>query len=99
MQGLSYLHSHRIAHGDLKPENFLLTTSGHLKIADFGSSQLTRAGHLVRRTTGTPAFMAPEMCEGESYHARMADVWALGVCLYMFIFGEVLVAHEPRPNH
>lgn len=88
MQGLSYLHANKIAHGDLKPDNFLLSTAGHLKIADFGSSQLTRAGHLARRTTGTPAFMAPEMCAGQEYHARMADVWALGVCLYMFIFGE-----------
>lgn len=88
MQGLDYLHSHKIAHGDLKPDNLLLGANGHIKIADFGSSQLTRVGDLVNRSAGTPAFMAPEMCTGEPYHARLADVWALGVCLYMFIFGE-----------
>ena len=87
MQGLSYLHENNFAHGDLKPENFLLATNGHIKIADFGSSQLTRVGDLVNRTAGTPAFMAPEMCGGQAYQGRTADLWALGVCLYMFVFG------------
>ena len=88
LQGLSYLHANKIAHGDLKPDNFLLATNGHLKIADFGSSQLTRVGDLVNRTAGTPAFMAPEVCSGGAYQARLADVWALGVSLYMFVFGK-----------
>ena len=88
LQGLHYLHANKIAHGDLKPDNFLLATNGHLKIADFGSSQLTRVGDLVNRTAGTPAFMAPEMCGGDAYQARIADVWALGISLYMFVFGE-----------
>ena len=89
LQGLDYLHSHKVAHGDLKPDNFLLATNGHVKIADFGSSQLTRVGDLVNRTAGTPAFMAPEMCSGGAYQARIADVWALGISLYMFVFGEL----------
>lgn len=88
MQGIHYLHSHKIAHGDLKPDNFLLGTNGHIKIADFGSSQLTRVSDLVNRSAGTPAFMAPEMCSGNAYQASLADVWALGVCLYMFIYGK-----------
>ena len=40
------------------------------------------------RTVGTPAFLAPEVCEGGTYHGRLADMWALGVCLFMFVFGE-----------
>ena len=88
LQGLHYLHANKIAHGDLKPDNFLLATNGHIKIADFGSSQLTRVGDLVNRTAGTPAFMAPEMCNGSAYQARVADVWSLGISLYMFVFGE-----------
>lgn len=95
LQGLDYLHAHKIAHGDLKPDNLLLASSGHIKIADFGSSQLTRRGEVVKRTTGTPAFMAPELCSGEAYHARLADVWALGVCLYMFVFGESAASFLP----
>ena len=91
LQGLDYLHSHKIAHGDLKPDNLLLGANGHIKIADFGSSQLTRVGDLVNRSAGTPAFMAPEMCTGDPYHARLADVWALGACLYMFIYGASVI--------
>ena len=41
--------------------------NGHIKIADFGSSQLTKCCDLVNRTAGTPAFMAPEMCSGQPY--------------------------------
>lgn len=41
-------------------------------------------------TMGTPAFMAPEMCSLSSspYAPFLAEVWALGVCLYMFVFGK-----------
>ena len=42
------------------------------------------------RTVGTPAFFSPEMCDGRPYSARSADVWALGISLYIFIFGELL---------
>jgi len=97
-QGLDYLHSHKIAHGDLKPDNLLLGANGHIKIADFGSSQLTRVCDLVNRSAGTPAFMAPEMCTGDPYHARLADVWALGACLYMFIYGTPHPANPPPPH-
>ena len=89
LQGLEYLHAHKIAHGDLKPDNFLLAPNGHVKIADFGSSQLTRVNGLVNRAAGTPAFCSPEVCGGGAYQATLADVWALGVSLYMFIYGKV----------
>ncbi len=100
MQGLHYLHENKIAHGDLKPDNFLLAPDGHVKIADFGSSQLTRVGDLVSRAAGTPAFMAPEMCSGGSYQATLADLWALGVSLYMFVFGQYIFVPQllPFPN-
>ena len=41
------------------------------------------------RTVGTPAFFSPEMCDGRPYSARSADVWALGISLYIFVFGEL----------
>lgn len=37
----------------------------------------------------SPALAAPEVCAGESYRGRQADIWALGVSLYLFIFGEL----------
>ncbi|KAK9830087.1 hypothetical protein WJX72_009710 [[Myrmecia] bisecta] len=89
IQGLDYLHFNRVVHGDLKPENMLLAADGRVKISDFGSAHVFARGDTMLRTAGTPAFLAPEMCEGKAYHGRVADLWALGICLYMFVFGVV----------
>lgn len=86
-QGLDYLHSKSIVHGDLKPDNMLLASDGRVKISDFGSARMVDHGHTTVRTMGTPAFLAPEMCEGQPYHGEVADIWALGICLYMFVYG------------
>jgi serine/threonine protein kinase len=51
------------------------------------SQSICAQGDTMIRTVGTPAFLAPEMCEGKPYHGRVADIWALGVCLYMFLCG------------
>ena len=90
-QGLDYLHSKSIVHGDLKPDNMLLASDGRVKISDFGSARMVDHGHTTVRTMGTPAFLAPEMCEGAPYHGEVADIWALGICLYMFIYGETCI--------
>lgn len=90
-QGLDYLHSKSIVHGDLKPDNMLLASDGRVKISDFGSARMVDHGHTTVRTMGTPAFLAPEMCEGAPYHGEVADIWALGICLYMFIYGETSI--------
>lgn len=86
--GLDYLHFNYISHGDLKPDNMLLSAGGEVKITDFGCSRvLDSAEELVSRTTGTPVFYAPEMTRREPYNPFAADIWALGVTLYQFVFG------------
>lgn len=104
LQGLDYLRANEVAHGDLKPDYLLLSSTGTVKVADFGSSQLTRACSLVNKSGGTPAFYAPEMCCGSPSSAAAADIWALGVGLYMFVYGECplhpLPAQPPLlPSH
>jgi 5'-AMP-activated protein kinase catalytic alpha subunit len=59
--GIEYLHGHNICHRDLKPENLLLTTSGRLKIVDFGLSNTYRHGELLKTACGSPSYAAPEM--------------------------------------
>ncbi|XP_068652592.1 serine/threonine-protein kinase GRIK1-like [Aristolochia californica] len=87
--GLMYLHSHNIVHGDIKPDNLLVTSSGTVKIGDFSVSQVFEDDNdELRRSPGTPVFTAPECCLGLTYHGRAADTWAVGVTLYCMVFGR-----------
>lgn len=99
VHGLAYLHAHGVFHGDLKPDNLLLGADGRVRISDFGSAFLLPAGAggaagrpsstLVSSFGGTPAFAAPECCavQGGGWHPAPAECWALGVTLYMFVYG------------
>ena len=62
LSGLSYLHGHQISHRDLKAANVLKTTSGIIKIADFGASKRIKTiTTSINSVTGTPYWMAPEV--------------------------------------
>lgn len=96
IQGLCYLHHQRIVHRDLKPSNILLLNDDVVKITDFGVSYMfdvSETGFLLYDTKGTPAFMAPECLDPRTpitgFDARAADVWALGVTLYCFLYGRI----------
>lgn len=83
---LIYLHSKHIIHRDIKPENLLLSSTGDLKIGDFGWSVHAPSN---RRTTlcGTLDYLPPEMVEGREHGAKV-DLWALGVLAYEFLVGK-----------
>ncbi|KAJ2162618.1 hypothetical protein GGF46_000491 [Coemansia sp. RSA 552] len=87
--GLEYLHGNDIIHRDLKPDNLLLTSDNVLKIADFGESTVVLGDDdKITGFTGTPAFTAPELCQGtHEVSGEATDIWSLGVCLYSFIYG------------
>jgi len=95
LMGLYYLHSLRIAHRDIKPQNLLVILRGELKIADFGVAVDMPEDFIVHGTDGTYCFYSPEMCKtGYSGHdGRKADVWALGITLWAFLFGSVPIYH------
>mmetsp|Transcript_44695 Transcript_44695/g.87557 ORF Transcript_44695/g.87557 Transcript_44695/m.87557 type:complete len:524 (+) Transcript_44695:595-2166(+) len=88
-QAIRYLHFHKIAHRDIKPDN-LLIHNGHILLVDFGCALIFDEDDLAHSPAGSPFFFAPEMCSGDSrdYSTKKADVWAMGVCLYMFIYGR-----------
>ncbi|KAL7226004.1 hypothetical protein ACSBR1_021197 [Camellia fascicularis] len=89
VSGLMYLHAHNIVHGDIKPDNLLVTAAGTVKIGDFSVSQVFEDDNdELRRSPGTPVFTAPECCLGLTYGGKAADTWAMGVSLYCMVFGK-----------
>ncbi|XP_031247316.1 serine/threonine-protein kinase GRIK1 [Pistacia vera] len=89
VSGLMYLHAHNVVHGDIKPDNLLVTRTGIVKIGDFSVSQVFEDDNdELRRSPGTPVFTAPECCLGLTYHGKAADTWAVGVTLYYVVLGQ-----------
>jgi len=95
ISGLAYLHSQRICHSDIKPENILVGANGVLKLADFGLSKFLLSGEsrsVFNQKDGTPAFQAPECLDDKEdlkFSLYPTDVWALGVTLYQVKYGKL----------
>ncbi|XP_073100793.1 serine/threonine-protein kinase 52 [Elaeis guineensis] len=92
-RGLSYLHSKKIVHRDVKTENMLLDTQRNLKIADFGVARVEAQNPKdMTGETGTLGYMAPEVLEGKPYN-RKCDVYSFGICLW-----EIYCCDMPYPD-
>jgi len=86
--GLEYIHYQQFLHMDLKPDNLLINEAGDIKIADFGQSMAFESSDKIKREYGTPAYSAPESFDGNEYPGKKADIWALGITIWTFLFGE-----------
>ena len=90
-KGLRFLHAIGVAHRDLSLENVLLK-DGCVKICDFGLS--ADAEHFSADKVGKFYYMAPEMTQSAVYDPKQADVWSLGVMLFMMLTGSPLFVDE-----
>lgn len=90
LAGLAHAESRGIVHRDLKPENVMVTSSGAVKISDFGLARALQEGAALTTTNtavGTPAYMAPELAMGKDVGPR-ADLYAAGVIAYELLSGR-----------
>eukprot|EP00253_Pinus_taeda_P010148 PITA_10148 len=79
-------HELGVVHRDIKPENVLRTSSGQLKLADFGLSTRFAKGQNLSGVVGTPSYVAPEVWAGTTYSEKV-DVWGAGVLLHALLIG------------
>jgi len=90
-------HAHRqgVIHRDLRPPNVLVSDTGVLKVADFGTSRFLEIAAHGNTVIGSPAYMAPEQFDGKAVFA--SDLYSLGVMMYQMLTG-MLPYDAPAPG-
>lgn len=86
IKGLDYIHSHGVAHLDLKLENIMMGTDYTLKLIDFDQAQPT-TDQLVT-SGGSVGYRAPEIVNEECNNPAAADIYSAGIILYTFVAKE-----------
>ncbi|KAL0040863.1 hypothetical protein WJX79_007871 [Trebouxia sp. C0005] len=88
VRALHYLHSNRVIHRDMKPQNILIGANGVVKLCDFGFARAMSCNTMVLTSIkGTPLYMAPELVQEQPYN-HTVDLWSLGVILYELFVGQ-----------
>lgn len=96
------LHKMGIVHRDIKSENIVVMDDGSLKVIDFGYAREVKPEEILPKSAkhvGTLQIMAPEVCRGEAYDPKKADVWSLGVVLFQIATGGRYPHQKPTCNH
>lgn len=99
---LSYIHSKGIAHMDVKLDNILLDKYYNVKVADLGVAvEVSGTNGMCDSRRGTKFYMAPEvdhLLPTETFDAYKADIYSLGMCLYVMLFGKFPVVEESEDS-
>jgi serine/threonine protein kinase len=93
LKGVDHAHQAQILHRDLRPANVLVSESGLVRVADFGTSRLLEKSHATT-VIGSPPYMAPEQFQGRAVLA--SDIYSVGVILYQMLTGT-LPYFSPNP--
>lgn len=92
LTALEYSHRAGIVHRDIKPANIMITTTGQVKVMDFGIARaVSETSSTLQQTTailGTAAYFSPEQAKGESIDAR-TDLYSTAILLFELLAGDV----------
>ncbi|KAL6091981.1 hypothetical protein STEG23_028188 [Scotinomys teguina] len=104
LNAMSYCHELGIIHRDLKPDNIMVDRNGHVTVIDFGLGTKVKPGQKIIFPGGLYKFGAPEQLLHKPYDGPKADVWALGVTLYLMVtgkypFGDVISGLKSKIVH
>ncbi|KAL3515500.1 hypothetical protein ACH5RR_022402 [Cinchona calisaya] len=93
---IRYCHEMGVVHRDIKPENILLTSSGQIKLADFGLAVRILDGQSLTGIVGSPAYVAPEILVGD--YSEKVDIWSAGILLHALLVGVLPFQGESLEN-
>ena len=94
-RAVDHAHSQGVIHRDLRPPNMLVSGSGTLKVADFGTSRFLEIAAHGTTVIGSPPYMAPEQFKGKAVFA--SDIYSLGITMYQMLTGA-LPYETPAPT-
>lgn len=92
---IEHAHAQGVIHRDLRPANMLVSDTGVLKVADFGTSRFLEIAAHGTTVIGSPPYMAPEQFEGKAVFA--SDIYSLGITMYQMLTA-VLPYESPAPS-
>ncbi|KAI8781138.1 phosphorylase b kinase gamma catalytic chain, liver/testis isoform [Biomphalaria glabrata] len=95
---LKFLHERNIMHRDVKPENIYILLSGHVALADLGSSLRMDGDTIVSAACGTYVTRPPEVWSGHPY-SKSVDIWQFGMTLFNIISNSWPIVHPNREKH
>lgn len=87
-RALSYVHSRKLIHYDIKPSNVMVDDEGHVKVLDFGLAAVKSIGPGEWKG-GTPGYMAPELADSDALVDHRSDLYSLGIMAYQLFCREL----------
>ena len=94
LDALTYMHKMNICHRNIRTEHIVFDKNNRPKIVGFGFSSFYESNKLIEGAYGSLCYACPEIIDEIPYNPELADVWSLGVILYVLICGYLPFSDE-----